>query len=462
MSTQSPHPPTPKGSRNNNTPNNNNNNRRTAKKNNTPQAPKTALINTPPSSPPRNMSPTRVATDSSNNVQSKKKPPRSGKKPNNMNGASPAPNNGYRHNSSNSHSTTPQTKDSAAYAGPTFHASPAPSALPIPSFFSKSFPESDLAPTLEADSDNAEMEPDLETTPSKRRARPQPANEAPQPTPLDFLFKAAVKARDSNSMSSPEATNRVLSPQTDSKTLRSNPNVTPGGMFPLEMDNPEHARSSPIGPSFATSYQDRMNALRSSSSPSQSPELSEEQQRLKTAELKHLLLNPRPQKPPSSVPAAHSPSRNYGTPTNMNGSVPHYATPTRATSGPPAPLSQGFSPNQQYPQNVGRPVYPPHYTNGPQNFRNTNSPLRREIPVSSPYQNSGVSSPSQYPNHHPAQLPAQHPSYASPQAQYASPGFGLPTNSPSPAKPADTQKMEADIRRILKLDATSGLQSSFA
>ena len=138
MSTQSPHPPTPKGSRNNNTPNNNNN-RRTAKKNNTPQAPKTALINTPPSSPPRNMSPTRVATDSSNNVQSKKKPPRSGKKPNNMNGASPAPNNGYRHNSSNSHSTTPQTKDSAAYAGPTFHASPAPSALPIQASFPSHF-----------------------------------------------------------------------------------------------------------------------------------------------------------------------------------------------------------------------------------------------------------------------------------------------------------------------------------
>ncbi len=34
------------------------------------------------------------------------------------------------------------TPSVAAYAGPTFHASPAPSALPIPSFYSKSVPDS--------------------------------------------------------------------------------------------------------------------------------------------------------------------------------------------------------------------------------------------------------------------------------------------------------------------------------
>jgi hypothetical protein len=38
----------------------------------------------------------------------------------------------------------------AAYAGPTFHASPAPSALPIPSFFSKSVPESPSVRASEA------------------------------------------------------------------------------------------------------------------------------------------------------------------------------------------------------------------------------------------------------------------------------------------------------------------------
>jgi hypothetical protein len=235
-------------------------------------------------------------TDSSANVHSKKKPPRSGKKPQprNGNGFSPAPNqNGHRHTNSQPSVATPQAKDSAAaYAGPTFHASPAPSALPIPSFFSKSFPESDLAPTLETDSDNAEMEPDLEATPSKPRpARPQPAaaTQASQPSPLDFLFKAAVQARKPNTTGSPEAATRVRSPQTDSKVLRSNPNHTPGGMFPMDLET-ERARASPIGPSFAPSYQDRMNALRSSSSPSQSPSpapgaTSEDQNRIKTEQL---------------------------------------------------------------------------------------------------------------------------------------------------------------------------------
>ncbi|KAJ5179608.1 hypothetical protein N7492_002818 [Penicillium capsulatum] len=456
MSTQSPHPPTPKGSRNNNNNNNNNNNRRTSKKNTTPQAPKAALLNTPPSSPPRNMSPSGVATDTPNNVHSKKKPPRSGKKPN-TNRASPAPNIGNRH------VNTPQQKDSAAYAGPTFHASPAPSALPIPSFFSKSLPESDLAPTLEADSDTAEMEPDMETTPSKPRTRPQPMGAEPQGTPLDFLFKAAVQARNPNTVASPEPSNHVCSPQTDSKALH-NSNATPGGMFAFEMDNSEHARASPIGPSFATPYQDRMNAYRSASTPSQ-PEFSQEQRQAKTAELKHLLLNPRPQKPPSSMGSAPDSPGNYGSHPNSNGGVPHYATPARSTSGPPGPrpLAQGFSPNQQpMPNNVGRPLFPHSYNNRPTPVRNANSPLRREVPVANPYHHPGMSSPSRYANQYPAPIPMQPAGLVSPPPHYASAAYPTSTNSPTPSKPADTKKMEDDLRRILKLDAAPGIQSSFA
>lgn len=455
MSTQSPHPPTPKGSRNNN-------NRRPSKKNTTPHLPKATLLSTPPSSPPPNMSPAGVATELSNNLHSKKKPPRSTNKKPNSTRASTAPNNGNR-NVSHSHSNTPQQKDNAAYAGPTFHASPAPSALPIPSFFSKSLPESGLAPTLEADSDTAEMEPDMETTPSKPRARPQPVNEETKATPLDFLFRAAVQARSSNPMGSPEATNRVRSPQTDSKALN-NHNATPGGMFAFEMDNSDHARASPIGPSFATPYQDRMNAYRSASSPSQS-QLSEEQRQAKTAELKHLLLNPRPQKPPSSIPPAQDSPGSYRPRPGSNGSVPHYATPARSTSGPPGPrpLSQGFSPNQQpMPNSVGRPLFPHSYSNGPQQARNANSPLRREVLMYNPYNHPGVASPSRYADQYSAPMPRQQLGYASPPPQYAPATYNSASNSPVPPKSADSKKMEEDLRRILKLDAGSGMQSSFA
>lgn len=461
MSTQSSHPPTPKGPRNNN-------NRRASKKNTTPHLPKATLLSTPPSSPPRNMSPAGAATESSNNPHSKKKPPRSANKKPNSTRASTSLNHGNgngngNRNVSHPHSNTPQHKDNAAYAGPTFHASPAPSALPIPSFFSKSLPESGLAPTLEADSDTAEVGPDTETTPSKPRARPQPVNEEVKATPLDFLFKAAVQARSSNPMGSPETTNRVRSPQTDSKALN-NHNATPGGMFAFEMDNSEHARASPIGPSFATPYQDRMSAYRSASSPSQ-PQLSEEQRQAKNAELKHLLLNPRPQKPPSSIPFTQDSYGGYGSRPGSNGSVPHYATPARSTSGPPDPraLSQGFSPNQQpMPNSVGRPLFPHSYSNGPQQARNANSPLRREVPVYNPYTDPGMASPSRHAGQYSAPMPMQQLGYASPPPQYAPSAYSAATNPPTPSKSADSKKMEDDLRRILKLDAGSGIHSSFA
>lgn len=464
MSTQSPHPPTPKGSRNN---------RRAPKRTNTtPSTQKTAMLSTPPSSPPRNMSPAGTATDSSNNVHSKKKPPRSGKKP--INHSSPAPN-GHRNTSSQRSNAAPQLKGSAAYAGPTFHASPAPSALPIPSFFSKSVPESDLAPTLETDSDTADMEADLETTPSKPRARPQPVSDEQQATPLDFLFKAAVqaKAKSANSLGSPEATTRVRSPQTDSKVPPPKSDSTPGGVFPFEMGSPNDARPSQIGPSFAPSYQDRMNALRSSDSQPQSPGMTEEQRRIKTQELKHLLLNPRPQKPPSSVSPPHELPANYQPHSDINSSVPHYATPMRGASGLPATLSShGYSGQQQpMPNSAGRPPVSDPYANGPPQYHNTNinSPLRRELPASNHHHSAG-SSPSPYRNHYMANTSTQQqPGLASPQPQYTSATFGMPTNSPSPSRPMETKKMEDDLRRILKLDAgappgipSSGMQSPFA
>jgi hypothetical protein len=520
MSTQTPHDPTPKGARNNNNTANTNNHRKPSKKMTTPHTQHPAMLSTPPSSPPRNMSPAGIMTDSSVNVHSKKKPPRSGKKPQprNANGVSPAPiqnghQNGHRHTNSQPSVATPQAKDNAAaYAGPTFHASPAPSALPIPSFFSKSFPESDLAPTLETDSDSAEMEPDLETTPSKpRSARPHTVatTQEAQPTPLDFLFKAAVQARTANTMNSPEPAPRVHSPQTDSQKLQALSKHTPGGMFPMDLES-ERARASPIGPSFAPSFQDRLNAFRSSSSPSQSPSpapaiTTQEQNRMKTEQLKYMLLNPRPQEPPSSSssPPAQAQLGNYGghaTRPNINATVPHYATPVRTSSGPPAVLSHGYSPagppqpghtnnNNNHRNIAGHPSYPYTHANGSQPLRNANSPLRREVSGSNGYSNgyenghysngypSGHSSPAPYGNNHyaataPAPIP-QRSGFVSPQPQYTQAAFALPTNSPSPStsRPVDTKKMEDDLRRILKLDAaqapgpglpSSGMQRSFA
>lgn len=490
MSTQSPHPPTPKGPRNGNHNHNNNNaNRRSSKKNpttttsTTPHIQKVAMLSTPPSSPPRNVSP-GVATDSSvNPPHSKKKPPRSNKKVPNGTRASPAPNGGNGHQRQTSQPTNTPAKD-AAYAGPTFHASPAPSALPMPSFFSKSYPESDLTTTFETDSE--ENEPASETTPSKPRAarpqtqqqqqhhlpQPQPQSQPAtqhKPSPIDFLFEAAKRARapdpTSNPLSSPPAS-RVRSPQTDSKAVNNTPG---GGMFAFEMGSPEYAQ---IGPSFAPSYQDRINALRASSSPSHTqsqPALNnmEDQRRLKTEELKHLLLNPRPQKPPSSLSPPNE-KHHYELRPNMNANVPHYATPMRTTSGPPATMSShghnSHGPSQPPPMSGNHP-YPPHL-NGSQNFRNTNSPLRRELPHNS---TSSSPAPAQVPYGHYYNAPApaaQNGTYISPQPQYTHAAFPMPTHSPSPTKSIETKQIEDDLRRVLNIGGPGlppgGMQSPFA
>ncbi|KAK1148258.1 hypothetical protein N8T08_010067 [Aspergillus melleus] len=466
MSAQSPTPPTPKGPRNNN---NNNNNRRNQKRNMTPSMQKVALVTTPPSSPPRIPSPGDVTTDSSNNVNmSKKKPARSNKKPRDAPRASPAQKSGHRHTSSHTNNAiTPQLKDSPHYAGPTFHASPAPSALPMPSFFSKSVPDSDIATSLDADNDNSDAGPDLEFTPSKPKTRPQPQCDDQKSTPLDFLFKAAVEARNSQSQSSPEPSSRTRTPQTDSKTLQQRkPEGVANGIFSLELESP-NVRTSQIGPSFATPYKDRMNALRSASSPSPPvAELDEDQRRAKTEALKSLLLNPRPQRPSYASHPAHEHTNGYKERLSPGASVPHFATPLRTSSGPPA-----TSLYEQRPRVAGNvpysPVYEHAYSGDAQPTRAYNPAPRKENLTSlagstgdfvrQPYRSSHIAFDPKHPYN------SVH-SY-SPVHQQSPSSRSMSTNTS--AQTLDTKKMEDDLRRVLKLDVSpgfppNGIQSSYA
>ncbi|KAJ5888912.1 hypothetical protein N7495_008953 [Penicillium taxi] len=432
MSTQVPQVPVPRNRRQ----------KKTSTPHGHPPVHKQSLIATPPSSPPQYTA--ANATDQTH-AHSKKKNPRSGVKP-------------YRNSPAN---TTPQPKD-AAYAGPTFHASPAPSALPIPSFFSKSFPESDLAPTLEVESDNAETDVDFEATPSKPRARPQTMGEVPEATPLDFLFKAAVEARKSSPMNSPEMT-RFKSPQTEPRRMQLNP---PGGVFDFDMDN--HSRAHQIGPSFAPSYQDRMNALRRSDSSYSQPEYSEteEQKRINTEALKHALLNPPVQK--ARVSPAYEHPHNYAQQRpNINATIPPYATPLRSTSGPAMTYHHGYPQGyqQSMPNNAGYHQTPYQHSNG-QRARNVESPyaespLRRELPAMNGYHsetshnihyvtNGSAHAHSHAHVPHAYALPSQQ-RFNSPRPQYTTAAFDMPTNSPSVSKPVDTQQIEDQIRRALKL-----------
>ncbi|KAL4789544.1 hypothetical protein BDV19DRAFT_24940 [Aspergillus venezuelensis] len=460
MSTQFSTPLTPRGPRNN---------RRNQKKTTTSSAHNASTLSTPPSSPPGAASPREAPTDSSGTITlSKKKGNRSAKKPRDVNRTSPTTSKpGHRHTSSHPNNiNTPHLKDTH-YAGPTFHASPAPSALPIPSFFSKSFPESDLAPTLEHDSDSFEADADIEITPSKPKSRPCAPQEERESTPLDFLFKAAVDARRSQPQQSPEPSPRAGSPQTDSKAfLHRRSNNDNARMFPFEMEAPD--QYSQIGPSFAPSYKDRMNALRSASSPSPGlQDLDEEERKAKTAALKTLLLNPRPQRPSSISQSSHDQmNQKQDRPVLSPMVPPHFATPMRTTSGPPTMHSHGDHSGKHSSPLGFAPRRESHHMqfNSPQHHHAHDHILGNGILASTPgnapptprhaYDSpSRGYSPSKFPGHQ------QSPVYY-PQLHSMSP---VSQNLP----PVDTKKMEDDLRRILKLDvnssiASSGIQSSLA
>ncbi|KAL2866313.1 uncharacterized protein BJX67DRAFT_144865 [Aspergillus lucknowensis] len=462
MSTLSHTPLTPKGPRNN---------RRNQKRNTTPSTQNASTFATPPSSPARTVSPREVPSDSSCTITlSKKKGIRSSKKPRDVARASPVNKPDHRHTSHpNNNITNPHLKDTH-YAGPTFHASPAPSTLPIPSFISKSFPESDLAPTVEHDSDSFDTDADLENTPSKPKSRPSAPQEERESTPLDFLFKAAVDARNRPPQRNTEPSPKVRSPQTDSKTIQQRrPNSDITGMFPLELGTSDLCLPQ-IGPSFAPSYKDRMNALRSASSPSPAlRDLNEDERKAKTEALKTLLLNPRPQRPSSVAfsPGTHL-THNPDQPA-LSPVVPHFATPTRTSTGPSGSSSHGLP---------GKPPFQPGsrslsgfndtHSNPPQHSRYQDTTFESGILVSNP--GNAPSTPRQaYGSPSGVHIHSKPLSYQQIPARYPESHSQSPAaqNAPANASVFDTKKMEDDLRRILKLDANTsipsdGIQSSFA
>ncbi|KAL7912322.1 hypothetical protein GGI35DRAFT_312257 [Trichoderma velutinum] len=172
--------------------------------------------------------------------------------------------------------TSPTSKPgaSAAFAGATFHASPAPADLPIPSFLKS----------------NSESSPMVRKT---RGVMPQPSppatdSEAPTPyrpasasqhreSPLDFMFRAhrEEKARQQSDstagsasllagiMSPPNHTETPLSPPSSSnlaQNRRAYSRQSSGGVEIFELDG---TGSQQLGPPFSAPYQDRIKAVRS-------------------------------------------------------------------------------------------------------------------------------------------------------------------------------------------------------
>lgn len=169
------------------------------------------------------------------------------------------------------HSTPPQQTTAMkaaagpAFAGATFHASPAPSALPIPSFLAKSSTESPVSRPV-ADLSTSRSVRDSNT--DIRATNFQPSNGARE-SPLDFMFRAhrQEQERMGTGSASPGQSG------TPANALRSQlaPNMSQKPPYSSGIDRAEldGTPSRAIGPAFSTPYQDRINATRATRSVSE-------------------------------------------------------------------------------------------------------------------------------------------------------------------------------------------------
>ncbi|KAL9046070.1 MAG: hypothetical protein Q9214_000999 [Letrouitia sp. 1 TL-2023] len=435
-----------------------------------------------PRTPPRQKKSTTVQANgpsdgnaSAGDAQCHKRNPRKTKPPKNMNSLSmPKINDTPRsENRPKSFQLTPGKKNvtpSRAYAGPTFHASPAASSLPIPKFYSKSVPELNKGPSmqtmmekevLESSSDHSGNSP---TPGFSQRAGEQQTREE---SPLDIFFQADRQEKEKKRK---EKENAITTASEGKSTATDSPNCAEplstylaktrhhsrqstngsAGLFPLEMDDKatlpashEKAASDPT-PSMAELHP-RDSALRNIL---ETPE-QEKQRRAKTEALKKILLSQTARSIQTAEPllsdntsetrSSHcsSPERSQASLTQVlqkpNSPLLHKqlaAAAVRKVSTPPRPVStlrQGHSASDL--SGHGHALELPA-TPTPSKTRHIQDYSQNSCNATLPGKNSGASTTAS----------------KQPQSALAS----QPIRDSSPFK-----TMEDDLRRILKMDCFS-------
>ena len=226
---------------------------------------------------------------------------------------------------------------SDAYAGPTFHQSPAASALPMPSFLSRSVPNSNPLVTVAAAADGT-----LDNSQAVNQDVAKELEDKRESTPLDWMFDAARQSKTTpNGINS---TGRVQTPNSQSPAPRREDSE-----FPFAFDVPEES-----GSVYSTPLTHRLAASKSPQPVSADIRpMTEEQRRAKSDALKKALMN-------SPPPTELGPAFNENNPFNAR-SVQHAsnpATPTYST-GYGQPQNNYFQYGQQWNNNHQQPQRPP-------------------------------------------------------------------------------------------------------
>lgn len=345
----------------------------------------------------------------------------------------------------------------AAYAGSTFQQSPAASALPIPSFYSKSLPTTTAVP----EQSSKETSPPIpvsdtptDDSPSKRES-----------TPLDFLFEAARKAKATPRGESPASHAGNVFAMNESPASGSPAPREADSMFPFELEG--GATPGEDGSSFATPYKDRMAVFRSTKStgPGSVKTMDEAERREKSEALKKLLMN----SGGSISGDQYNPAGDANNPFNArqpyqtNGyghhGPPQAIPPVRPSSNPSVPFynhdhrdynaPQGFphAPYHYLPASTHTPKRPPSsslrnvYQSEPE-YAELSSDSAITPPISTGRKQAGHGQRQQHQQTRYGTGPIGQP-YA-PQPQ-------VPNHQSKPS----AQQLEDDLRRVLKLDLIS-------
>jgi hypothetical protein len=216
-----------------------------------------------------------------------------------------------------------------------------------------------------------------------------------------------------------------------------------------------------IGPSFAAPYKERLEALRSPKSSTPTQDLDEKERKEKSEALKRLLINA------SQLRSPHKPDMNSYFPERPPDS--QSATPNsqryRHHSGPstPQPGTQHAPAPRHYFQNTTPAAAPDR---DPPFQRPISSHLRREYqpnnyPAAAELDSDSGTPPPPHTqsasqnNYHRRAASAQHVVVENAEARsyYAPPNHKIQAGGPT--QPHSAQKLEEDIRRVLKLDLAS-------
>ncbi len=341
-----------------------------------------------------------------------------------------------------------------AYAGPTFHASPAASSLPMPKFVSKSVPNVDKTTSLMSmmEQDTVDTTSGSDISPSLENSQPTHDPRSREGSPLDIFFQADREAKAKAQSGRATDSNALLShPQNHARHhSREATNSSVGAMFPIDMDG-----AAPETPGSTNDNGPITPALKAMSD----ADYRDEQRKAQTLELKKLLYSPKPQ-PPLSSPRSGTPPQGLASP--LPKTVHHGDSPGLV----PDSISKDQQRHAALIALAQKHISGINTNNGSAVQRPPSSKLWKEISV--------PSSPGVQPLELPA-TPTQYrvqktstPTYGSTlqqQGGYASPYSPFSSAFTTPAKPPggsqstpskDAKSIEEDLRRILKLDVIGG------